>query len=76
MKVSVSLPEADVETLRRFAATQPGVTGLSGAVQAAVRALRERELLAEYDVATAEWAESGQAEDWATVSADGLAERP
>lgn len=72
MKVSVSLPEADVAVLRRFAAEHPEVSGLSGAVQAAVRALRDRELVAEYDLAVAEWEESGQADDWDGVTADGL----
>lgn len=72
MKVSVNLAESDVETLRRFVATHEGVSGLSGAVRAAVRALRERELLSEYDVAVAEWTGSGHAEDWGEVAGDGL----
>lgn len=72
MKVSVSLTAADLATLRRYAAEHPEVDGLSGAVRAAVRALRDRELVAEHDLAVAGWAASGQADDWDAVATDGL----
>jgi hypothetical protein len=72
VKVSVSLPDADVETLRALIRRDPGVKTLSGAVHEAVAALRERLLLAEYDDAMAEWRESGQEDDWGAATPDGL----
>lgn len=52
MKISVSLPESDVDFLDRFAAEQ-GETR-SGALHRAVRALRYEKLGADYEAAILE----------------------
>jgi Arc/MetJ-type ribon-helix-helix transcriptional regulator len=72
MKVSVSLPDADVEYLDAYAQTQ-GLDSRSAAVQKAVRLLRASELGAAYEDAWTDWAESEDAELWAATTTDGLA---
>lgn len=72
MKVSVSLPEADVEYLDAYARTQ-GLDSRSAAVQKAVRLLRASELGAAYEDAWTDWADSEDAELWDAATADGLA---
>lgn len=72
MKVSVSLPDEDVEFLDQYAAAR-GVPSRSAALQRAVRLLRASELGADYEAAWEEWAESGDGELWATTARDGLA---
>jgi len=72
MKVSVSLSEEDIAFLDREAVA--GVyDSRSAAVAAAVRMLRERELLEAYRESFAEWADSGDADLWDSTSGDGLA---
>lgn len=71
MKVSVSLPDADVEYLDAYAQTQ-GLDSRSAAVQKAVRLLRASELGAAYEDAWTEWAEDEDAELWDAAAADGL----
>jgi Arc/MetJ-type ribon-helix-helix transcriptional regulator len=71
MKVSVSLPDADVEYLDAYAQTQ-GLDSRSAAVQKAVRLLRASELGAAYEDAWTEWAEDEDAELWDAAVADGL----
>jgi len=64
MKLSVSLPDYDVEVLDRFAEERG--TSRSAALRHAVRLLREEELGDQYEQA---WAESGvnaPPEDWGT----------
>jgi Arc/MetJ-type ribon-helix-helix transcriptional regulator len=70
MKVSVSLPEEDVEFLDDYAATQ-GMDSRSAAVHKAVRLLRASELGAAYEDAWAEWDDSDDAELWDSTTADG-----
>ena len=72
MKVSVSLPDADVEYLDAYAQTQ-GLDSRSAALQKAVRLLRASELGAAYEDAWTDWAESEDADLWDTATADGLA---
>ena len=72
MKVSVSLPDADVEYLDAYAQTQ-GLDSRSAAVQKAVRLLRASELGAAYEDAWTEWVESDDGELWDAATADGLA---
>lgn len=72
MKVSVSLPDADVEYLDAYAQTQ-GLDSRSAALQKAVRLLRASELGAAYEEAWTDWAESGDGELWDAAAADGLA---
>jgi Arc/MetJ-type ribon-helix-helix transcriptional regulator len=71
MKVSVSLPGADVEFLDAYAAEQ-GLDSRSAAVQRAVRLLRVSDLRASYASA---WAEADEdAEVWDATVGDGLAD--
>jgi len=72
MKVSVSLPEADVDYLDAYAQTQ-GLDSRSAALQKAVRLLRASELGAAYEDAWTDWVESEDAELWEAATADGLA---
>lgn len=71
MKVSVSLPDEDVEFLDRYAADH-GVGSRSAAVQRAVRLLRATGLGAAYEDAWSDWERDGDAMLWASTSADGL----
>ena len=71
MKLSVSLPNEDVEFLDQYARTQ-GYESRSAVVHKAVRLLRASELGGDYADAWNEWSESGNAEAWDTVIGDGL----
>jgi Arc/MetJ-type ribon-helix-helix transcriptional regulator len=73
MKVSVSLPDEDVEYLDTYVSTQ-GLASRSAGLQKAVSLLRASELGGDYEAAWAEWADSNDAELWETTAADGLAE--
>lgn len=72
MKISVSLPDSDVEYLDAYAHTQ-GLDSRSAAVQKAVRLLRASELGAAYEDAWTDWVQSEDAEVWEAATADGLA---
>lgn len=71
MKVSVSLPDEDVEFLDRYAASQ-GIGSRSAAVHKAVRLLRASQLGPAYEDAWAEWNDSTDADLWETAVSDGL----
>lgn len=71
MKVSVSLPDEDVEYLDTYAQAQ-GLESRSAAVHKAVRLLRASELGAAYEDAWAEWADSDDARVWEAATTDGL----
>jgi Arc/MetJ-type ribon-helix-helix transcriptional regulator len=71
MKVSVSLPDDDVEYLDRYASTQ-GLPSRSAALHRAVRLLRASELGAAYEDAWTEWADSGESDAWEPTASDGL----
>ena len=71
MKVSVSLPDDDVEFLDQYARSQ-GIESRSAVVHKAVRLLQASELGDAYEQAWAEWDESDDAEPWDEVVADGL----
>jgi Arc/MetJ-type ribon-helix-helix transcriptional regulator len=71
MKLSVSLPDEDVEYLDTYAQTQ-GLESRSAAVRKAVRLLRASELGAAYEDAWTEWAEGEDAELWDEATADGV----
>lgn len=71
MKLSVSLPDDDVEFLDRYAASQ-GIGSRSAAVHEAVRLLRASELGPAYEAAWAEWVESSDADVWESSTRDGL----
>jgi Arc/MetJ-type ribon-helix-helix transcriptional regulator len=71
MKLSVSLPDEDVEFLDAYAQSQ-GVESRSAALHRAVRLLRATELTADYEEAWQEWAASGDAAAWDATSPDGV----
>jgi Arc/MetJ-type ribon-helix-helix transcriptional regulator len=71
MKISVSLPEEDIEFLDEYARSL-GVRSRSAVIQRAVRMLRASELGPAYAEAWAEWQSSGDAEVWDSVVGDGI----
>lgn len=72
MKVSVSLPDDDVEFLDAYARAR-GIGSRSAAVHRAVHLLRASELATDYAKAWDEWAASDDSRDWELTAADGLA---
>lgn len=74
MKVSVSLPDEDVEFLDEYARTQ-GYQSRSAVVHKAVRLLRSAELGGAYAEAWEEWTDSGDGDSWEAVAGDGLSTR-
>ena len=71
MKVSVSLPEEDVEFLDQYSRVR-GYGSRSAVVHKAVRLLRSSELGEAYADAWDEWSDSGEAAIWNTTVEDGL----
>lgn len=71
MKVSISLPEEDIEFLDSYAETQ-GIPSRSAVIHRAVRLLRASELGSSYEQAWEEWESSGEADAWEGVAADGV----
>lgn len=71
MKLSVSLPDEDVQFLDAYAASQ-GVGSRSAVVHKAVRLLRASELGPAYEEAWAEWTASGDDVRWEGTLEDGL----
>ena len=71
MKLSVSLPDEDVEFLDAYA-TEQGYASRSAVLHKAVRLLRGSELGAAYEDAFGEWEDAGEAADWDVTAADGL----
>ena len=71
MKVSVSLPDEDIEFLDDYVASN-GMASRSAAVHKAVRLLRVSGLGAAYEQAWAEWATDDDSADWETVVGDGV----
>jgi Arc/MetJ-type ribon-helix-helix transcriptional regulator len=71
MKLSVSLPDDDVEFLDRYASTQ-GIESRSAVVHKAVRLLRASELGPAYEDAWSNWAESDDGELWDAAVDDGI----
>lgn len=71
MKLSVSLPEEDVEYLDTYADRQ-GLGSRSAALQKAVRLLRASELGAAYEDAWEVWAGSEDGSLWDSIAGEGL----
>ncbi len=71
MKVSISLPDDDVDFLDHYAANH-GIASRSAAVHKAVRLLRASGLGAAYEDAWAEWAASGDDHVWEATVSDGV----
>jgi len=63
MKLSVSLPDEDVEFLDAYAKSA-GIASRSAVVHKAVRLLRDSELGASYEAAWREWNDAGAATGW------------
>lgn len=74
MKLSVSLPEEDVEFLDAYAKTH-GYASRSAVLQKAVRLLGDAGLATDYADAWREWRDSGEASAWDTATADELGPR-
>jgi Arc/MetJ-type ribon-helix-helix transcriptional regulator len=71
MKVSVSIPDIDIDFLDSYA-HEHGIESRSAAIQRAIRLLRASDLGDAYEMAWQEWDESGEAELWEPTAADGL----
>lgn len=71
MKVSVSLPEEDVDFLDAYARDQ-GIASRSAVVHKAVRLLRDAELGPAYEDAWQEWTNDGHEGLWDSTASDGL----
>ncbi len=71
MKVSISLPDKDVDFLDAYA-REHGLDSRSAAVHRAVGALIDTTLEAAYTEAFAEWEGSGDQALWDSTVADGL----
>lgn len=71
MKLSVSLPDEDVEFLDSFAKEQ-GIESRSAVVHKAVRLLRATQLGDAYAEAWDDWSSSDDAERWDSAVGDGL----
>jgi Arc/MetJ-type ribon-helix-helix transcriptional regulator len=71
MKVSVSLPDEDVEFVDEYARAR-GFSSRSAVLHKAVRLLRTADLGSAYAGAWQEWEDSGEAELWESASGDGL----
>lgn len=70
MKVSVSLPEDDIDFVDHYARDH-GATR-SAVMHEAVQMLRRRDLATDYEAAHDEWVTSGEADIWDAITGDGL----
>jgi Arc/MetJ-type ribon-helix-helix transcriptional regulator len=71
VKVSVSLPEEDVEFIDEYAGKQ-GFQSRSAVLHKAIRLLRASGLGGAYEQAWDEWDASGESELWESTAGDGL----
>lgn len=71
MKVSVSLPDEDVEFLDAYASAH-APTSRSAVVHEAIRVLRLSQLDDAYQAAWEEWSGSDEAGAWESTAGDGL----
>ncbi|MYI83308.1 MAG: ribbon-helix-helix protein, CopG family [Chloroflexi bacterium] len=71
MKLSVSLPEQDVEFVDRYIA-EHGEASRSAVLRKALERLRDEELVEAYKIAWKEWEASGDAALWDVTVGDGL----
>lgn len=74
MKISVSLPDADVEFLDQYTRSI-GTGSRSAVIQRAIRLMRAAELGPAYARAWDEWAAEGHASAWEAVVGDGIEPR-
>jgi len=71
MKLSVSLPDEDIEFLDEYGRTV-GASSRSAVLQRAVRLLRATALGPAYSEAWDEWEADGHSEVWESVAGDGF----
>jgi Arc/MetJ-type ribon-helix-helix transcriptional regulator len=71
MKISVSLPDEDVDFLDQ-STKKLGARSRSAVVQRAIRLMRAAELGPAYARAWEEWATEGESELWDVVVSDGI----
>jgi Arc/MetJ-type ribon-helix-helix transcriptional regulator len=71
MKVSVSLPNEDIEFLDSYVTSQ-GIMSRSAAVHMAVRLLKASELGPDYEEAWSEWLQGDDGKTWEVTASDGL----
>ena len=71
MKVSVSLPDEDLEFLDSYA-RETGIPSRSAVMHKAVDLLRSSQLGDAYERAWAEWAAAEDDDAWDTAAGDGL----
>jgi Arc/MetJ-type ribon-helix-helix transcriptional regulator len=71
MKISVSLPDADIEFIDRYAECHD-VKTRSSVLHKAVKLLQEDDLGDAYEEAFIEWEESGEGAVWDRALRDGL----
>jgi Arc/MetJ-type ribon-helix-helix transcriptional regulator len=71
MKISVSLPDEDVEFLDHYARSL-GTGSRSAVVQRAIRLMRVAELGPAYARAWEEWEAEGESTAWDVVAGDGI----
>jgi putative addiction module CopG family antidote len=71
MKVSISLPDEDIQFVDDQA-TAGRYGSRSAAIHAAIRLLRDREYHDSYSIAWDEWEAGGEDTVWAGVVGDGL----
>lgn len=71
MKVSVSLPDEDVEFLDSYAQAQ-GLRSRSAVLHKAVRLLRGAELAPAYENAFSSWEDTEDAADWDITVSDNI----
>jgi Arc/MetJ-type ribon-helix-helix transcriptional regulator len=74
MKLSVSLPDEDIDFLDGYA-HEHGIQTRSAAVHEAMRLLRASQLESASDAAWQEWTRAGDGQAWNVPTRDGLAER-
>ena len=70
MKLSISLPDEDVEFVDDYASRR-GMASRSSVLHKAIDLLRESELESAYESAFDEWEESSDARLWETATGDG-----
>lgn len=75
MKLSISLPDEDVELLDAYVRTS-GLPSRSAAVRHAVRMLRLPDLEQDYDAAWQEWEATGDGVAWGATTGDGIDRAP
>ena len=70
MKISVSIPDEDIETLDAYAQAHQ-LPSRSATIRQAIRLLRTSDLVLDYSAAFEEWSEADAAL-WDTAAGDGL----